>query len=82
VDAQLLMSGFYAPEAQLSPGPKASFGDDAALYSQRAPVTLVRPISLPVLLAVTELAPGSIAQQTFVLALATTAANDSIPQLQ
>ena len=80
VDAVLLMSGFYAPEAPLPPGPRAYFGEDASLYPQRAPITHVRETKLPLLLAVAELDPGWIAQHTFAFARALTLANGRSPE--
>jgi triacylglycerol lipase len=80
VDALLLMSGFYAPEAPLPPGPRAYFGDDAALYPLRAPVSHVKATSAQVLLAVAEFDPGWIAQHTYALARALTLANGQGPQ--
>ena len=78
-DALLLMSGFYAPEAPLPPGPRAYFGDDAALYPERAPLTHVRPTTLPLLLAVAELDPGWMAQHTFALARSLAVCNGRPP---
>ncbi len=81
VDALLLMSGFHAVEAPLPPGPRAYFGDDAALYAQRAPLTHVRATgALPVCLAVAEFDPGWIAQHTYALARALTQANGRSPE--
>jgi acetyl esterase/lipase len=79
VDAVLLMSGFYAPEAPLPPGPRAYFGEDASQYPQRAPITHVRETKLPLLLAVAELDPGWIAQHTYALARSLTLANGRSP---
>jgi acetyl esterase/lipase len=78
--ALLLMSGFYLPEAPLPPGPRAYFGDDAAQYPKRAPVSHVKATAVPVLLAVAELDPGWIAQHTFALARALTLVNGQSPQ--
>jgi acetyl esterase/lipase len=79
VDALMLMSGFYAAEAPLPPGPRAYFGDDASLYTQRSPVTHVRPTTVPVWLSVAELDPGWIGQQTYAMARALTLANGRSP---
>jgi acetyl esterase/lipase len=79
VDAVMLMSGFYSPEAPLPAGPRAYFGEDTALYAQRAPLTHVRPLQLPLWLAVAEFDPGWIAQQTYALARAVTLANGRSP---
>ena len=82
VGGVLLMSGLYRAEAPLSAGPKAYFGEDTALYAQRSPLTHVRPLSTPpVWLAVAELDPGWIAEQTYALAHALTRANGRSPPL-
>lgn len=82
VDGVLLMSGLYRAEAPLPAGPKAYFGEDTALYAQRSPFTHVRPLSTPpVWLAVAELDPGWIAEQTYALAHALTRANGRSPPL-
>lgn len=80
VDALLLMSGFYAPEAPLPAGPRAYFGEDAALYPERAPVTHVRETQVPLFLATAELDPGWIAQHTFALARSLAIANGRSPE--
>jgi acetyl esterase/lipase len=82
VDAVLLMNGFYAPEAPLPAGPRAYFGDDPALYPQRAPITHVRETPLPLFLITAEFDPGWIAQHTYALARALTLANGRSPQFQ
>jgi acetyl esterase/lipase len=79
VDAVMLMSGFYSAEAPLPPGPRAYFGEDPALYAKRSPLTHVRPLALPLWLAVAELDPGWIAQQTYALARALTQAHGRSP---
>jgi len=79
VDAVMLMSGFYAPEAPLPAGPRAYFGEDATRYGQRAPLTHVRALQLPLWLGVAELDPGWIAQQTYAMARALTVANGRSP---
>jgi acetyl esterase/lipase len=79
VDAVMLMSGFYAPEAPLPAGPRAYFGEDASRYAQRAPLTHVRALALPLWLGVAELDPGWIAQQTYAMARALTLANGRSP---
>ncbi len=75
------MSGFYAPKRSCLRGPSPT------LATIRQGIHSARPshcqTDLPsVLLAVTELDPGWIAQPTFALARATTAANGRSPQLQ
>ncbi len=79
VDAVMLMSGFYSAEAPLPAGPRAYFGEDAVLYARRSPLTHVRPLAVPLWLAVAELDPGWIAQQTYALARALTQANGRSP---
>ncbi|HSV80533.1 MAG TPA: alpha/beta hydrolase [Ramlibacter sp.] len=79
VDAVMLMSGFYASEAPLPAGPRAYFGEDAARYAQRAPLTHVRALELPLWLGVAEFDPGWIAQQTYAMARALTLANGRSP---
>jgi len=79
VDAVMLMSGFYSVEAPLAAGPRAYFGDDPALYAKRSPLTHVQPLAVPLWLAVAELDPGWIAQQTYALARALTQANGRSP---
>lgn len=79
VDAVMLMSGLYRAEAPLPAGPKAYFGEDPGQYPQRSPLTHVRPLNVPVLLAVAEFDPGWIAQQTYALAEALTRAQDRSP---
>jgi acetyl esterase/lipase len=79
VDAVMLMSGFYSAEAPLPAGPRAYFGEDQALYAKRSPLTHVRPLALPLWLAVAELDPGWIAQQTYALARALTQAHGRSP---
>jgi acetyl esterase/lipase len=79
VSGVLLMSGLYLAEAPLPPGPKAYFGEDAALYVQRSPLTHVRPLNTPVWLAVAEFDPGWIAEQTYALAHSLTRANSKSP---
>lgn len=80
VDAVMLMSGFFAAEAPLPPGPRAYFGDDTALYAQRSPLTHARPVEVPLYLCVAELDPGWIGQQTYALAAALTQAQGRSPQ--
>ncbi len=79
VNGVLLMSGLYRAEAPLPAGPKAYFGDDTALYAERSPLTHVRPLSIPVWLAVAELDPGWIAEQTYALAQSMTRVNGKSP---
>lgn len=78
-DGVLLMSGLYRAEDPLPAGPKAYFGDDVSLYPQRSPLTHVRTIDTPLCLAVAELDPGWIAEQTYALAHALTRANGKSP---
>ncbi|WP_159588364.1 alpha/beta hydrolase [Hydrogenophaga sp. BPS33] len=80
VDGVLLMSGLYRAEAPLPAGPKAYFGEDAVLYPQRSPLTHVRALDTPLCLAVAELDPGWIAEQTYALAHALTRANGQSPR--
>lgn len=76
VAGALLMSGLYRAEAPLPAGPRAYFGEDAALYVERSPLTHVRPLDAPsVWLAVAELDPAWIAEQTYLLAQALLRAN-------
>lgn len=79
VDAVMLMSGFYSAEAPLPAGPRAYFGDDAALYAQRSPLTHARALPVPLWLGVAELDPGWIAQHTYALARAVTVASGRSP---
>ncbi|RMA59957.1 acetyl esterase/lipase [Acidovorax sp. 100] len=79
VDGVLLMSGFYRADAPLPAGPKAYFGDDVAQYTQRSPLTHVRRLNTPVLLALAELDPGWIAEQTYALAHSLTRVNGKSP---
>ena len=79
VAAVMLMSGFYSPEAPLPAGPLAYFGEDALLYQQRSALSHVRPTKLPLWLAIAELDPGWIAQQSYALARALTVANGRSP---
>ena len=79
VDAVMLMSGFYKAEAPLPAGPRAYFGDDPAMYAKRSPLTHVQQLAVPLWLAVAELDPGWIAQQTYALARALTQANGRSP---
>jgi acetyl esterase/lipase len=79
VDGVMLMSGFYSAEATLPAGPRAYFGEDTRLYAKRSPLTHVRPLAFPLWLAVAELDPGWIAQQTYALARALTQANGRSP---
>lgn len=79
VDAVMLMSGFYSAEAPLPPGPRAYFGEDAALYVKRSPVTHVRSIQVPLWLALAEFDPGWIGQHTYALARAFTQAHGRSP---
>lgn len=71
----LLMSGLYRAQAPLPAGPRAYFGEDAALYAQRSPLTHVRALATPVWLSVAELDPAWIAEQTYALAQALLHAN-------
>ncbi|WP_219214216.1 alpha/beta hydrolase [Variovorax boronicumulans] len=77
----MLMSGFFCVEAPLPPGPHAYFGEDAALYAQRAPIAHVGPLAAPLWLGVAELDPGWIAHQTYALAQAVTRANGRSPDV-
>lgn len=79
VDAVMLMSGFYVAQAPLAGGPRAYFGDDPTLYPARSPLTHARPVTVPLQLAVAELDPGWIAQQTYALAQAITQAQGRSP---
>lgn len=79
VDGVLLMSGLYRAEAPLPAGPKAYFGENTALYPQRSPLTHVRALDTPLWLAVAELDPAWIAEQTYALAHALTRANGKSP---
>jgi acetyl esterase/lipase len=79
VAAAMLMSGFYSAEAPLPAGPRAYFGDDTQLYAQRSPLSHVKPTNLPLWLAVAELDPGWLAQQSYALARALTVANGRSP---
>lgn len=79
VDAVMLMSGCFSAEAPLPAGPRAYFGEDTAVYARRSPLTHVRPVQVPLWLAVAELDPGWIAQQTYALARAVTQANGRSP---
>lgn len=81
VDGVILMSGFYAAEAPLPPGPRAYFGEDPALYGQRSPLTHARQVSVPLLLALAQLDPGWIAHHTYALARALTLAQGHSPEL-
>jgi acetyl esterase/lipase len=74
VAAVMLLSGFYNAVPPLAPGPRAYFGDDTPLYPQRSPLTHVRHVNLPIWLGLAELDPAPIAQQTYELARAMTAA--------
>jgi acetyl esterase/lipase len=80
VDAVMLMSGFFAAEAPLPPGPRAYFGEDTSLYERRSPLTHVRSLPLPLYLAVAELDPGWIAQQSYAFARALTVAQGRSPE--
>jgi acetyl esterase/lipase len=82
VAAVMLMSGFYAAEAPLPPGPRAYFGDDPELYSRRSPLTHVKAQDIPLWLGVAELDPGWIASQTYSLAKALTVAHGRSPTLR
>lgn len=79
VQGVMLMSGFYNAEAPLPAGPLAYFGADAALYPRRSPLTHARAVSVPLWLGVAELDPGWIAQHTYALARAVTAASGRSP---
>lgn len=79
VDAVMLMSGLYSAEAPLPAGPRAYFGEDVALYAKRSPLTHVRSVQVPLWLAVAELDPGWIGQQTYALARAVTQADGRSP---
>ena len=79
VDGVMLMSGFYRAEVPLPAGPRAYFGDDASLYARRSPLTHVRPVGVPLWLALAELDPGWIAQQTYALAQALAVAQGRSP---
>lgn len=79
VDAVMLMSGFFQAQAPLPAGPKAYFGEDTALYPQRSPLSHVRRLDVPILLAVAEFDPGWIAQQTYGLAQVLTQMNGQSP---
>ncbi len=81
VDSVLLMSGLYQAQAPLPAGPRAYFGEDAALYPQRSPLTHVRALDMPLWLGVAELDPAWIAEQTYALAQAVTRANGKSPPL-
>ncbi|QFZ85100.1 alpha/beta hydrolase fold domain-containing protein [Variovorax paradoxus] len=74
VAAVMLLSGFYSATSPLASGPRAYFGDDASRYSQRSPITHVRHVDVPIWLGVAELDPAPIAEQTYALAGAMTAA--------
>src|SRR5207247_2376657 len=80
VDGVMLMSGFFTAEAPLPAGPRAYFGEDTTLYERRSPLAHVRPLELPLYLAVAELDPGWIAQQTYALARALTVALGHSPE--
>ncbi len=82
VDAVMLMSGFYSAQAPLLAGPRAYFGEDVALYTERSPITHVRSIDVPLSIAVAELDPGWIAQDTYALAGAYTQASGRGPDFQ
>jgi len=79
VEAVMLMSGFYSAEAPLADGPRAYFGEDTQLYAQRSPLTHAKATPLPLWLAVAELDPGWVAQQSYALARALTLANGRSP---
>lgn len=79
VDAVMLMSGFYDAQAPLPEGPRAYFGDDPSLYARRSPLTHVHALKVPLWLALAELDPGWIGQQTYALARTMTLANGSSP---
>lgn len=79
VDGVLLMSGVYRFEAPLSAGPRAYVGEDASNFAQRSPSTHVRALKTPLWLAVAELDPAWIAEQTYEMASALTRANGKSP---
>jgi acetyl esterase/lipase len=79
VAAVMMMSGFYKAEAPLPAGPRAYFGEDAAHYARRSPLSHVKPVPLPLWLGVAEFDPGWIAQQTYALARAITQAQGRSP---
>lgn len=76
----MLMSGFFCVEAPLPPGPRAYFGDDPGRYAQRAPISHVKPMSVPLWLSVAQWDPGWISHQTYALAQAITQANGRSPE--
>ena len=82
VDGVMLVSGIYSAEAPLPADARAYFGEDVALYVKRSPLTHVQSVEVPLWLAVAELDPGWIGQQTYALARAVTQANGRSPDFQ
>lgn len=64
VKAAVLMSGFYRAAPPMGPGHIAYFGDDAALYEQRSPLTHARATEHPVLLTIADRDPPELRQHT------------------
>ena len=77
IAAAVLMSGFYQASEPLSPGQKAYFGDDAAAYPARSPLTHARPIACPTLITCADHDPASLRRQSQALHAAISAS----PQL-
>lgn len=75
VSAVILMSGFYQATAPLSPGQRAYFGDNVALYESRSPLTHAKSLAQPVLITRAEFDPPDLRRQSQALMSAMTSAH-------
>lgn len=78
----VLMAGFYQAEAPLPPPIRSYFGDDAAAYVARSPISHLGPDHPRLLLTIGELDPAAMARQTYLLAAALSKASGACARLQ
>jgi triacylglycerol lipase len=64
IAAAVLMSGFYEASEPLTPGQKAYFGDDSAVYALRSPLTHAGATSRPTLITCAEHDPAYLRRQS------------------
>jgi acetyl esterase/lipase len=67
IKGAVLMSGFYSAQPPLSAGQRAYFGDDADLYAQRSPLSMVCPLPYPVLVTMAARDPPPLRNQGLAL---------------
>lgn len=76
-----LIGGFYAAQPPLQSGPAAYFGTDESLWKERSPASHADNPHPPLLLAVAQYDPSSIADQSYLLAGALNRADGMPPRL-